>query len=187
MDSGWRDSRFGRGHRTREVNGTVVVGIDLVDHVLQLRLGGVLAERAHDGAQLLGGDLSYSIHSSQLHARVMGTVLSYCRIIGRESIADGRTHHRHPCPITAKYPLMSGSGSSVQSQIKLLTNREKASLYSETCSSVRESAYTWCDVAISHGILNGCYLTAPQSGEFLSNPSSFNGREGSEILNNIAV
>lgn len=49
----------GRGH-TREVNGTVVVCIDFVDHVLQLRLGRVLAERAHDGAQLLGCDLACS-------------------------------------------------------------------------------------------------------------------------------
>lgn len=44
---------------TREVNGAVVVGVNLVDHILQLRLGGVLAQRAHDGAKLLGGDLSY--------------------------------------------------------------------------------------------------------------------------------
>jgi len=35
--------------RTWEVNGAVVVGIDLVDHVLELRLAGILAERAHDG------------------------------------------------------------------------------------------------------------------------------------------
>jgi hypothetical protein len=47
------------GERTGEINGTVVVGIDLVDHILQLRLGGVLAEGAHDGAKLLGGDFSY--------------------------------------------------------------------------------------------------------------------------------
>jgi hypothetical protein len=43
---------------TREVDGSVVIGIHLVDHVLELRLAGVLAERAHDGAQLLGGDLT---------------------------------------------------------------------------------------------------------------------------------
>mmetsp|Transcript_54403 Transcript_54403/g.161653 ORF Transcript_54403/g.161653 Transcript_54403/m.161653 type:complete len:210 (+) Transcript_54403:166-795(+) len=39
-----------------EVNGAVAVGVDLVDHVLQLGLGRVLAERAHHGAKLLGGD-----------------------------------------------------------------------------------------------------------------------------------
>ena len=43
---------------TREVDSAIVVGVHLVDHVLQLRLGRVLAERAHDGAQLLGRDLS---------------------------------------------------------------------------------------------------------------------------------
>lgn len=50
-----------KGNRTRKVNGAVVVGVDLVDHVLKLGLGGVLAEGAHDGAQLLGGDLSYRL------------------------------------------------------------------------------------------------------------------------------
>lgn len=44
--------------QTREVNSSVVVSIHLVDHVLELRLAGVLAERAHDSAQLLGGDLT---------------------------------------------------------------------------------------------------------------------------------
>ena len=47
----------GRSH-TREINGAVVVSVNLVDHVLQLRLGGVLAQRAHNGTQLLGGDLA---------------------------------------------------------------------------------------------------------------------------------
>jgi hypothetical protein len=32
-----------------------------VDHVLELGLGGVLAERAHDGAELLGGDGSIAV------------------------------------------------------------------------------------------------------------------------------
>jgi hypothetical protein len=49
--------RFGIG-LTREVDSSVVVSIHLVDHVLELRLAGVLAERAHDSAQLLGGDLT---------------------------------------------------------------------------------------------------------------------------------
>lgn len=43
---------------TWEVDGSVVIGIDLVDHVLELRLRWVLAKGAHDSAQLLGGDLS---------------------------------------------------------------------------------------------------------------------------------
>merc|ERR1719199_2199718 len=44
------------GEELGEVDGAVAVGIDLVDHVLQLGLSGVLAQRAHDRAQLLGGD-----------------------------------------------------------------------------------------------------------------------------------
>lgn len=58
-----------RQDRTREIDGSVVVGVDLVDHVLELRLGGVLSQTPHDGTQLLGGDLSYrSQTSSQLAA-----------------------------------------------------------------------------------------------------------------------
>ena len=44
--------------RTREVNCAIVIGIDLVDHVLELRLAGILAQRAHNGAELLRGNLS---------------------------------------------------------------------------------------------------------------------------------
>ena len=43
---------------TREINSAVVVGINLVNHVLELGLGRVLSEGAHDGAQLLCGDLA---------------------------------------------------------------------------------------------------------------------------------
>lgn len=46
---------------TREVDSSVVVSVHLVDHVLELRLARVLAERAHDGAQLLGGDLTCAV------------------------------------------------------------------------------------------------------------------------------
>ena len=44
------------GHQRQElgeVNGAVSIGVDLVDHVLQLGLRRVLAQRAHHGAQLL--------------------------------------------------------------------------------------------------------------------------------------
>jgi len=45
---------------TGEVDGSVVVGVDLVDHVLKLRLRRVLAEGAHDSAELLRRDLTWS-------------------------------------------------------------------------------------------------------------------------------
>jgi hypothetical protein len=45
-------------NRTWEINRAIVVGVNFVDHVLQLRFGGILAERSHDSAQLLGSDLS---------------------------------------------------------------------------------------------------------------------------------
>mmetsp|Transcript_26522 Transcript_26522/g.70382 ORF Transcript_26522/g.70382 Transcript_26522/m.70382 type:complete len:204 (-) Transcript_26522:20-631(-) len=40
----------------REVDGSVAIGIHFVDHVLELRLGGVLPQGAHHRAQLLRGD-----------------------------------------------------------------------------------------------------------------------------------
>jgi hypothetical protein len=46
------------------------------------------------------------------------------------------THHRHPCPggVVSEDPYVWTT------TIRRLTKREKASLNSETCSSVRESA-----------------------------------------------
>ena len=43
---------------TGKVNRPVVVGINLVDHILQLGLRRVLTERSHNGTQLLRSDLS---------------------------------------------------------------------------------------------------------------------------------
>ncbi len=45
---------------TREINGAVVISVDLVDHILKLRFGRILAKRSHDSSQLLGSDLSCS-------------------------------------------------------------------------------------------------------------------------------
>lgn len=50
--------RMGLWSRTREINSSVVVGINFVDHVLELRLRRVLPKGAHHSAQLLGGDLT---------------------------------------------------------------------------------------------------------------------------------
>jgi hypothetical protein len=51
----------GKVFHTREVDCAIVVGINLIDHVLEFRLAGILAERAHDGSQLLGCDLTITI------------------------------------------------------------------------------------------------------------------------------
>merc|ERR1712141_250733 len=44
------------GEELWEVDGAVAIGVDLVDHVLQLRLCRVLSQRPHHRAELLGGD-----------------------------------------------------------------------------------------------------------------------------------
>lgn len=49
------------GQEFREVDRAVAISVDLVDHVLQLSLGWVLPERAHDGAEFLGGDGAIAI------------------------------------------------------------------------------------------------------------------------------
>ena len=58
-----RVAHLARHHREElgEVDRAVSVGVDLVDHVLQLGLGRVLAEGAHDSAELLGGDRAIAV------------------------------------------------------------------------------------------------------------------------------
>ena len=45
-----------KGEELGEINGAVTISIDLVDHVLEFSLSGVLTKGAHDSAELLGGD-----------------------------------------------------------------------------------------------------------------------------------
>lgn len=59
----YRASRHVGLEHTREVDGAVVISIDLVDHILQLRFGRVLTQGSHNGAELLGGDLSWILTS----------------------------------------------------------------------------------------------------------------------------
>lgn len=49
------------GQELWEINGAVAICIDLVHHILKVGLGGVLAQGAHDGAELLGGDGAIAI------------------------------------------------------------------------------------------------------------------------------
>jgi hypothetical protein len=166
--------------RTGEVNGAVVVGIDLVDHVLELGLAGVLAERAHNGAQFLGGDLTCDAASSVVQSSWGTCVAASDDEGGRQ--ADAQPRHacddekRRQClrawsstgrragdalTITVfvlnTWPVSTLFGPQTQSGARLpqiaaraegrLTNRENASLNSETCSSVRESAWD-CVLAV---------------------------------------
>ena len=58
-----RVAHLARHHREEfgEVNRAVPVRVDLVDHVLQLSLRRVLAQRTHDGAQLARRDRTVAI------------------------------------------------------------------------------------------------------------------------------
>merc|ERR1719478_472285 len=52
------------GHQTKElweVNGSITIGVDLVDHILEFGLGGILTQGAHNSPQLFGGDSSIAV------------------------------------------------------------------------------------------------------------------------------
>lgn len=74
--------------RTREVNGAVVVGVDLVNHILQLGLGRVLTQGPHDRAELLGGDLSYTPYLSMI--LVINVVIAWLEIMHAQAVAADR-------------------------------------------------------------------------------------------------
>jgi site-specific recombinase XerC len=57
------------GVRTWEVDGAIVISVNLVDHVLQLRFGGILAKGSHNGAELLGGNLPCKCLSALFSAK----------------------------------------------------------------------------------------------------------------------
>ena len=54
---------FTRHHREelREIDRSITISIDLVDHVLKFRLSGILAQGTHDGPKLLGGDRAIAV------------------------------------------------------------------------------------------------------------------------------
>lgn len=70
---------------TREVNGAVVVGVDLVNHILQLRLGRVLSQGPHDRAELLGGDLSCTPYLSMILA--IDVIIAWLEIRHAQAVA----------------------------------------------------------------------------------------------------
>jgi len=59
---------------TREVNGAVVISVNLVDHILKLGFGGILAEGTHDGAEFFRGDLACICNACQLLCRGMTVI-----------------------------------------------------------------------------------------------------------------
>src|ERR1700759_2635249 len=109
---------IGQTH-TWEVDCAIVVGINLIDHVLQFRLAWVLAERAHDCAQLLCSDLTIAILVLLSGVGALSAFV-FC-------FQKGWQRKNWRCGRWEK-----------------LTKREKASLNSETCSSVRLSAWHTC-------------------------------------------
>merc|ERR1719211_160116 len=67
-----------------KIDRAVPVGVDFVDHVLQLSLCGILPKRPHHGAKLLGGDGSVTILVEQGER-----LLELCDLLLRELICHG--------------------------------------------------------------------------------------------------
>ena len=153
------------GERTWEVDCAIIISIDLVDHILKLRLRRVLAERAHNGSQLLGSDLSCQTPISHMpclvplkpcpnkHCRSKGLIphppalasqsmvreyISRVLTIAILVLFQAKVVSIQLCK--QAFPLWDAAERKGQEHNNVLTNREKASLNSETCSSVRESA-----------------------------------------------
>jgi hypothetical protein len=100
---GIRVPHLARHHREElgEVDRPVPVGVDLVDHVLQLRLRRVLAQRTHDGAELLG---SYGAVAIWMGTRGEGTEEGEeeCELV-KHPAAGWCGWRTHPCR-TARTP-----------------------------------------------------------------------------------
>merc|ERR1712118_111856 len=50
-----------QGKELWEIDGTISICIHFIDHVLELSLGGILSQRAHDCSQLLGSDSAITV------------------------------------------------------------------------------------------------------------------------------
>ena len=57
------------GQELRKVDGTISIGINLVDHVLELSLRGVLSQGTHDSPKLHGGDRAIIICNRAIRRR----------------------------------------------------------------------------------------------------------------------
>jgi len=104
---------------TTKVNGARLVGVNLIDHVLEFAIGWVLAERAHDLAEFFGRDFAYMAgnplrqlnsdglqnHGQRKEGREGGREEAKAgetaRILSRESDNTERkreSYHHHLCP-----------------------------------------------------------------------------------------
>ena len=68
-----------------EVNCSVAICVNLVDHVLQFSLGGVLIQRSHHGSQLFGGDGAIAILVEQREG-----LLELCDLLFSQLVRHGK-------------------------------------------------------------------------------------------------
>jgi len=58
------------GQELREIDSAIAIGVDLVDHILEFMLCGVLAQRTHHGAKLPRGDRTVTIYHRAIRHRL---------------------------------------------------------------------------------------------------------------------
>merc|ERR1740121_2443437 len=69
----------------RKINGAIAIGVDLVDHVLELSLCWILSKRPHHCAQLLGRDGAIAILVKEREGLLELGDLLLCELIGHGS------------------------------------------------------------------------------------------------------
>ena len=75
------------GKELWEIDGSVTVGIDLIDHVLELSLGWVLTKGAHDSTKFLGGDGAITVLIEEGESFLELSNLFFSQIVSHSVVA----------------------------------------------------------------------------------------------------
>lgn len=77
---------------------TLTVGVDLVDHVLEFRLGGILPQGAHHGAELFGSDGTVAVFIKQ-RERLLELCKARVGVSGEEKLLRTQRKSHQTCDI----------------------------------------------------------------------------------------
>lgn len=79
-----------RNVNTEQCCSPLTVSVHFVDHVLKFSFCGILAERSHDGAQLLGGDCAIAVLVEQRECLLELGNLFFCQLVSLYKIAKNK-------------------------------------------------------------------------------------------------
>lgn len=111
-----------RNVNTEQCCSPLTVSVHFVDHVLKFSFCGILAERSHDGAQLLGGDCAIAVLVEQRECLLELGNLFFCQLVSLYKIAKNKQINtsviKHvyaaPPPIQSRSHALSASLPDVQ-------------------------------------------------------------------------